>query len=117
MIDDRRDSDRSADEALRELFAGMAEPRDDGFADRVMARIEARVRTRRLVLALAVMLGAGIVLFAAWPLGQLLLTFSDNLRSLFVGASGTDWLTEYRTLIAGAVLAFLTPAVAALLED
>ena len=109
--------DRHADKALRELFAGMAEPKDDGFADRVMARIESRIRTRRLVLALAVMLGAGIVLVAAWPLGQLVLTLSDDLGSLFVGASGTDWLTEYRTLIAGAVLAFLTPAVAALLED
>jgi anti-sigma factor RsiW len=117
MTDDRRANDRSADDALRELFAGISEPRDDGFADRVMARIESRIRTRRLVLALAVLLGAGIALVAAWPLGQLLLTLSDDLGSLFVGASGTDWLTEYRTLIAGAVLAFLTPAVAALLED
>ena len=112
MTDDRR-----ADDLLRELFAGMPEPRDDGFADRVMARIESRIRTRRLVIALAVMLGAAIVLVAAWPLGQLVLSLSGNLQDLFVGASGTDWLTEYRTLIAGAVLAFLTPAVAALIED
>ena len=117
MTDDRRANDRSADEALRELFAGMAEPRDEGFAARVMNRIEARVRTRRLVLALAALLGAGIVLVAAWPLGQLVLTLFDDLGALFIGASPTDWLTEYRSLIAGAVLAFLTPAVAALLED
>jgi hypothetical protein len=109
MVDERR-----ADEALRALFAGMAEPGDDGFSGRVMARIGARIRRRRLVIAVAVLAGA---LVAAWPVAQLLLQFSSSLRTFVAGFAGTDWLADYQTLLAGAALAFLTPVVAALLED
>jgi MFS family permease len=106
--------DRQADEALRALFADLADPPDQGFSDRVIGRIAGRIRRRRLIIAAAVIAGG---LIAAWPLGQLLLQLSEELGDLIVGMAGTDWLNEYRTLILGVGLAFLTPVVAALLED
>ncbi len=109
MVDEHR-----ADDALRALFGGMAEPPDDGFSGRVMDRIGARIRRRRLIIALAVLAGT---LVAAWPVTQLLLQFSDGLRTVVANFAGTNWLAEYQTLLAGAALAFLTPVVAALLED
>jgi MFS family permease len=106
--------DRYADEALRALFAELPDPPDEGFSERVVGRIASRVRRRRLIIAAAVLVGA---LIAVWPVGQLLLQLSDGLRDLAVGIAGRDWLSEYRTPILGVGLAFLTPVVAALLED
>ena len=105
--------ERPEDAALRALFAAAPEPADDGFSQRVVARIGSRIHRRRLIIAFAVIVGAGI---AAWPLGVMILQFSDSLRGLLVSAAGTDWIREYPTIIAGAVLALLTPVVAALLE-
>jgi len=105
--------ERPEDAALRALFATAPEPVDNGFSAGVMTRIASRVRRRRLIIALAIIVGAGI---AAWPLGMLILQLSDSLRGLVVSATGTDWIREYPTIIAGAVLAFVTPVIAALLE-
>jgi hypothetical protein len=105
------------DRALRALFLAASEPADDGFSDRVIGRIGARVRRRRLVIALAVVIGVAI---AAWPLAQLILQASDGIRVLLavlVEAFGLDRLSHYRPLLAGALLALLTPVLVALLED
>lgn len=102
------------DQALRALFAVAPEPDDNGFTDRVMGRIGARVRRRRLAIALAVVLGAGI---AAWPLAQLVLQASEGIRALVIEAVGVDWLSQYRPLVAGALLALLTPILVALIEE
>ena len=90
--------DREFDDTLRALFAAEPEPADEGFSERVMRRLGARTRRRRLLIAAAVVIGA---LIAAWPLGQLLLQFSDGLRGLAATAVGTDWFNEHKTLLAG----------------
>jgi hypothetical protein len=105
------------DRALQALFAAAPEPADDGFSDRVIGRIGARVRRRRLVIALAVVLG---VVIAAWPLAELVLQASDWFRALLgvlVEVIGMDRLNQYRPLLAGALLAMLTPVLVALLEE
>ena len=107
------DIEHPEDAALRALFAAAPEPEDDGFSAGVMARIGSQIRRRRLIIALAIIVGAAI---AAWPFGMLVLQLSDSLRGLVVSATGTDWISEYPTIIAGAILALLTPVVAALLE-
>lgn len=106
--------EHAQDAALKALFAADAEPADDGFSAGVMRRINARIQRRRVVIALAV--GAGAVI-AAWPVGQLLLQLSDGLRALLANTAATDWLMQYRAVLGGAALAFMTPVVAALLED
>lgn len=102
------------DQALRALFGAAPEPADYGFTDRVMGRIGARVRRRRLIIALAVVLGIGI---AAWPLAQLVLQAAEGIQVLVVEAVGIDWLEQYRPLLAAALLAFVTPVLVALLEE
>jgi hypothetical protein len=106
--------DLSPDDALRAAFAAVPDPVDGGFTAAVMQRVRARTRRRRLLIAAAVAVGA---LIAAWPLGQLLLQFSDGLRGLATTAAGTDWFGEHKTLLYGVALACLTPVVAALLEE
>ena len=93
MTDAPRSDFSREDEALRALFAGAPEPADDGFSGRVINRIGARIRRRRLIIGMAVILGA---LIAAWPLGQLVFQASEGLRALAAQTLGSDFFTQYR---------------------
>jgi hypothetical protein len=105
---------REFDDMLRGVFAAEPEPADDVFSQRVMRRIGARTRQRRLLIAAAVVAGA---LIAAWPLAQIVMEFSDGLRDLAATAADTQWFGEHKTLLSGVALALLTPVIAAFLED
>ncbi len=107
---------------------------DDGFVDAVAQRVHRRVRNRKLVLGLSAFLG-GLIGFA--PLKQLgteiairIETFSvdwqsvatlsfdwSSLKSLsFDWQSVASWPAQIQWLIAGIVIALLTPAIARLLD-
>ena len=117
------------------LMNDLAMISDDGFVDAVAQRVHRRVRNRKLVLGLSAFLG-GLIGFR--PLKQLgteiairIETFSVDWQSVatlsfdwsslasftFDWQSVASWPAQTQWMIAGIVIALLTPAIARLLDS
>lgn len=107
----------AADRKLQEMFASAPLP-DIGFSDRVVRRLKRDARRRKLLVSMAVVMGA---IFAAGPLLQLLRSFSLLIAKLDSGiAVATAPLATLQTGLAMpliAVLSFAALAAVKLLEE
>ena len=109
------DTMKDAEDRMLEKLFGSETIADDGFSDRVVAKVRRRLWVRRLTLPIAAAIGAGI---AAKPV----LTLLDSLRGLFetvvpAGAAAAPALPSLPLLVAGGLLFVAVVAAAQLLED
>lgn len=87
---------------------------DDGFSNRVLARIEHRIRRRKMILASAVIAGAAIAL---WPVARLAVTLSDGLLVAATRWYDAAWLLQNQVAIVAVVLAAAAPFAIRWLEE
>jgi hypothetical protein len=87
---------------------------DDGFSERVMARIARRTRRRNIVLSAAAIIGGTIAL---WPLSRLAVTFGNGLLLAATKWHDPAWLLQNQLLIFAVILAGLAPFAIRWLEE
>ena len=103
------------DRLLESMFA--AEPiADDGFSDRVVARIRRRLWIRRLALPVAMIVGGGI---AAKPMAQIAVAVGKLLTVMpqDLLMVPTDWLPQLQLVVVGALLLVAGSLGLRMLED
>ena len=117
-MDDKPDP--RLDEQLRVLLSRTVEwPRDEGFSQAVMTRINRRARIRRTVLATA-MAGGGVIAVA--PAYELVAALGAGLAEVTTRWGQGDWrrgawLAQHWTLAVAMACAVVTPLAARMMED
>lgn len=97
---------KDQDDMKLEALFNAAPVEDDGFSERVAARVRRGIRVRRWTLPLAILIGG---LIAAKPAAQLLLGMTDILNALPVEVRSVqlDALPQVTTFIFGGMVAGL----------
>ncbi len=106
---------KDAEDLMLEKLLGSEAIADDGFSDRVVAKVRRRLWIRRLTLPIAAAIGLGI---AARPV----LTLLESLRGLFetvvpANAAAVPALPSLPLLVAGGLLFLAIVGAVQLLED
>ncbi len=112
MVDRLKDNE---DKKLESLFASEAVP-DDGFSATVMTRLKRRLWIRRLMLPVALVVGAAVALK---PLSQLVLTLSKLLALLPGNVSGLSLsvIPQGSTIFLGGLLAIAMMMLVRLVDE
>ena len=87
---------------------------DDGFSEKVMARIARHARRRNIVLSVAAIIGGAVAL---WPLSKLAVIFANGLLLTATRWNDPSWVLQNQLMIFAVVLAGLAPFAIRWLEE
>lgn len=103
------------DARIAALFQELSPNLDNnGFSERVMARIARQVRQRNIVMACAAIAGGT---FALWPLSRLVVSFVNGLLVAATRWHDPTWIIQNQLLIFAVILAGLAPFAIRWLEE
>ena len=109
------DTMKDAEDLMLEKLLGSEAIADDGFSDRIVAKVRRRLWIRRLTLPIAAAIGTSIAL-------KPVLSLLESLRGLFetivpASASAVPALPSLPLIVGGALLFVAVVAAAQLIED